>query len=194
MSFQTTETLQRLMQTFLREQLAALPPDQRQLFEQQFENRFNELLKNAANGGMEGFLDLVGLRRQGAGRVREPALSVHHAGLRRLGDPEPAPCRGRALLHLPARAHEGIPGHRGPAAAVPPGSDAHPARSRGACPLYPGEADAVALHAARPHDRLPPGLQLRHRRDPRRRHREPQFPPASSSASWWRSGSTSATS
>ncbi len=65
MSFQTTETLQRLMQTFLREQLAALPPEQRQQFEQQFEDRFNELLKNAANGGMEGFLDLVGFGGQG---------------------------------------------------------------------------------------------------------------------------------
>ena len=65
MSFNTTETLQRLMQTFLREQLTALPPDQRQQFEQQFENRFNELLKNAANGGMEGFLDLVGFGGKG---------------------------------------------------------------------------------------------------------------------------------
>jgi hypothetical protein len=33
------------MQTFLREQLAALPPEQRQQFEQQFEDRFNELLR-----------------------------------------------------------------------------------------------------------------------------------------------------
>ena len=65
MSFQTTETLQRLMQTFLREQLAALPPEQRQQFEQQFEDRFNELLKNAANGGTEGFLDLVGFGGKG---------------------------------------------------------------------------------------------------------------------------------
>ncbi|MGQ0571741.1 MAG: hypothetical protein ACT4P5_19735 [Armatimonadota bacterium] len=65
MSFNTTETLQRLMQTFLREQLAALPPEQRQQFEQQFEDRFNELLKNAANGGAEGFLDLIGFGGKG---------------------------------------------------------------------------------------------------------------------------------
>ena len=65
MSLQTTETLQRLMQTFLREQLAALPPEERQKFEQQFENRFNELLKSAANGGVEGFLDLVGFGGKG---------------------------------------------------------------------------------------------------------------------------------
>jgi hypothetical protein len=65
MSYNTTETIQRLMQTFLREQMAALPPDQRQQFEQQFEDRFNELLKNAANGGAEGFLDLVGFSGKG---------------------------------------------------------------------------------------------------------------------------------
>src|ERR671914_338517 len=65
MSIQTTETLQRLLQTFLREQLAALPPEERQKFEQQFEDRFNELLKNAANGGMEGFLDLFGFGGKG---------------------------------------------------------------------------------------------------------------------------------
>jgi hypothetical protein len=65
MSVNTTETLQRLMQTFLREQLAALPPEERQKFEQQFEDRFNELLKNAANGGMEGFLDLIGFGGKG---------------------------------------------------------------------------------------------------------------------------------
>lgn len=65
MSFQTTETLQRLMQTFLREQLAALPPEQRQQYEQQFEDRFGELLKNAANGGADGFLDLIGFGGKG---------------------------------------------------------------------------------------------------------------------------------
>ncbi len=65
MSFQTTETLQRLMQTFLREQLAALPPAERQQYEQQFEDRFGELLKNAANGGADGFLDLIGFGGKG---------------------------------------------------------------------------------------------------------------------------------
>ena len=76
MSFQTTETLQRLMQTFLREQLAALPPEERQKFEQQFEDRFNELLKNAANGGTEGFLDLIGFG--GKGPVEFENLAYPH--------------------------------------------------------------------------------------------------------------------
>ncbi len=65
MSFNTTETIQRLWETFLREQLAALPPDQRQQYEQQFEDRFGELLKNAANGGADGFLDLIGFGSKG---------------------------------------------------------------------------------------------------------------------------------
>ena len=121
MSFQTTETLQRLMQTFLREQLAALPPEQRQQFEQQFENRFNELLKNAANGGMEGFLDLVGFGGKGPVEFENLAYPYITPDFDESVDPEPAPCRGRALLHLPARAHEGVPGGRGAAAAVPRG-------------------------------------------------------------------------
>ena len=48
MSVQTTEQIQRLWETFLREQLANTPPEQRQVLEQQFEDRFNELLKGAA--------------------------------------------------------------------------------------------------------------------------------------------------
>lgn len=65
MSYQTTETIQRLWETFLREQLAALPPAERQLYEQQFEDRFGELLKKAANGGADGFLDLIGFGGKG---------------------------------------------------------------------------------------------------------------------------------
>ena len=66
MTFQTNETIKRLWSDFLREQLAAIPPGQRQQFEQQFEDRFNELLKAGANGGAEGFLDLVGFGGKGA--------------------------------------------------------------------------------------------------------------------------------
>jgi hypothetical protein len=65
MSFTTTETIQRLWETFLRDQLAGLPPDQRQQYEQQFEDRFGELLKNAANGSPDGFLDLIGFGGKG---------------------------------------------------------------------------------------------------------------------------------
>ena len=67
MSFQTTETIQRLWETFLRDQLAAMPPAERQKFEQPFEQRFSELLKGAANGenSRDGFLDLVGLGDNG---------------------------------------------------------------------------------------------------------------------------------
>jgi hypothetical protein len=66
MSFNTTETIQRLWEQFLREQLAALPPEERQQFEQQFEDRFGELLKKAAHGeGRDAFLDLIGFGAKG---------------------------------------------------------------------------------------------------------------------------------
>ena len=65
MSFQTTETIQRLWETFLRDQLASLPPEERQKYEQQFEDRFGELLRKAANGGPDGFLDLIGFGKNG---------------------------------------------------------------------------------------------------------------------------------
>ncbi|WP_044870903.1 hypothetical protein [Pseudomonas sp. LFM046] len=66
MSFQTTEVIQRLWETFLRDQLANLAPEQRQQFEVQFEQRFEQLLKGAANGnGRDGFLDLIGFGSEG---------------------------------------------------------------------------------------------------------------------------------
>src|SRR5215510_3075156 len=65
MSYNTTETIQRLWTTFLQEQLASLPAAERQQYEQQFEDRFGELLKNAANGSPEGFLDLIGFGGKG---------------------------------------------------------------------------------------------------------------------------------
>jgi hypothetical protein len=65
MTFRTFETIKRLWSDFLREQLAALPPDQRQQFEQQFEDRFHELLKAGADGDKEGFLDLIGFGGKG---------------------------------------------------------------------------------------------------------------------------------
>lgn len=66
MSFQTTETIQRLWETFLREQLGNLPPEQRQTFESQFEERFGELLGKAGDGdGRDGFVDLIGLGSNG---------------------------------------------------------------------------------------------------------------------------------
>jgi hypothetical protein len=65
MSFNTTETIQRLWETFLRDQLAGLQPEERRQYEQQFEDRFNELLQKAANGGPDGFLDLIGFGGNG---------------------------------------------------------------------------------------------------------------------------------
>jgi hypothetical protein len=44
MTYNTTETIQRLWATFLRDQLGAMPPEERQQYEQQLEDRFGELL------------------------------------------------------------------------------------------------------------------------------------------------------
>lgn len=66
MSFNTTETIQRLWESFLRDQLAALPLEERQQYEQQFEDRFGDLLKNAAGEASgDGFLDLIGFGGKG---------------------------------------------------------------------------------------------------------------------------------
>lgn len=73
MTIQTTETIQRLWSDFLRDQLSALPPEQRQRYEQEFESRFDELLRKGANGGTEGFLDLVGFGPKGGAGFEEMA-------------------------------------------------------------------------------------------------------------------------
>jgi hypothetical protein len=65
MSFKTTETIQRLWETFLREQLEKTPPGEREGLETQFEQRFGELLKGAGDGGGDGFLDLIGFGGKG---------------------------------------------------------------------------------------------------------------------------------
>ena len=68
MTVQTTETIQRLWSTFLRDQLSSMRPEERQQIEQQLEDRFGELLEKAANGKgtADGFLDLVGFGGKGA--------------------------------------------------------------------------------------------------------------------------------
>lgn len=66
MAFETNETIKRLWQKFLREQLEAMPPEERIKYEQQFENRFEELLQKSAGDGRDGFIDLVGFGEKGA--------------------------------------------------------------------------------------------------------------------------------
>jgi hypothetical protein len=67
MSYNTTETIQRLWNQFLRDQLAAMPAEERKQYEQQLEDRFSELLKGAADGSgsPDGFLDLIGFGGKG---------------------------------------------------------------------------------------------------------------------------------
>lgn len=65
MAYENFETISRLWQKFLRDQLAAMPPEDRQKFEQQFEQRFEDLLKGASGDGANAFLDLVGFGGKG---------------------------------------------------------------------------------------------------------------------------------
>jgi hypothetical protein len=67
MSIHHTETLQRLWQRFSRDQLTGIPPEERRALEQQFEERFAELLEKGAEApsGGDGFLDLLGFGGKG---------------------------------------------------------------------------------------------------------------------------------
>jgi hypothetical protein len=77
MAYETHETIQRLWQRLLREELAGLPPEQRRAVASEFEARFGELLKGASGDGGDAFVDLIGLGKDGAvpfGDVAYPSL------------------------------------------------------------------------------------------------------------------------
>jgi hypothetical protein len=79
MAYDNYETISRLWQKFLRDQLADMPPAERQGYEQQFEDRFETLLKNSANGGSDAFLDLLGFGGNGTppfGKISYPYLAA----------------------------------------------------------------------------------------------------------------------
>jgi hypothetical protein len=68
MNIQDTEALQRLWDRFFRDQMAAIPPEERRAFEQQFQDRFTELVQTGGGEpkGSDGFLDLLGFGANGA--------------------------------------------------------------------------------------------------------------------------------
>jgi hypothetical protein len=66
MGYEDHESIKRLWQKFVREQLADIKPEERQRFEQEFEKRFGVLLERAAGDGTDGFLDLIGFGDKGA--------------------------------------------------------------------------------------------------------------------------------
>lgn len=68
MSIQQTETIQRLWDRFIRDQMATIPPEDRRAYEQQFEERFSDLVQKGAGeaAGGDGFLDLLGFGGKGA--------------------------------------------------------------------------------------------------------------------------------
>jgi len=65
MAYETTETIQRLWQRFLRDELDELPPDQRRSVAQELEARFSKLLQGASGDGGEAFIDLIGFGKEG---------------------------------------------------------------------------------------------------------------------------------
>ena len=65
MAYETFETIQRLWQRFLSDELDDLPPEQRRRVAQELESRFGKLLKGASGDGGDAFVDLVGLGKDG---------------------------------------------------------------------------------------------------------------------------------
>ncbi len=65
MAYETNETIKRLWQRFVREQLTQLPPDQRKAFQEELERRFSQLQRDSANGEAYGFADLIGFGEKG---------------------------------------------------------------------------------------------------------------------------------
>jgi hypothetical protein len=67
MTIQQTETIQRLWDRFIRDQLVNVPPEERQAYAQHFEERFAELSENvaAAPASGDGFLDMIGVGPKG---------------------------------------------------------------------------------------------------------------------------------
>ncbi len=65
MDYENHETITRLWQRFLREQLSEMAPEDRKAFEQQFEQRFAQLQKDSAGDDSHGFIDLLGFGDKG---------------------------------------------------------------------------------------------------------------------------------
>ena len=65
MAYDNYETITRLWQRFLSEQLGQLAPEERKTLEGEFEKRFGELQRGAAGNGGFGFADLIGFGGKG---------------------------------------------------------------------------------------------------------------------------------
>jgi hypothetical protein len=67
MTIQQTETIQRLWDRFIRDQLVNVAPEERQAYAQHFEERFAELSEKvaAAPASGDGFLDMIGVGPKG---------------------------------------------------------------------------------------------------------------------------------
>src|SRR5580693_9213827 len=76
MAIQQTETIQRLWDRFIRDQLASVPPEDRPAYEAQLEDRFADLIQGGAGEpqGGDGFLDLLGFGGRGPVAFEEMAF------------------------------------------------------------------------------------------------------------------------
>jgi hypothetical protein len=77
MAYTTYETIQRMWQQFIRDELDSLPVDQRRSVAQGLQARFAELLQGAAGDSTASFVDLVGLGKEGVlpfGEIAYPHL------------------------------------------------------------------------------------------------------------------------
>ena len=76
MAIQQTETIQRLWDRFIRDQLASVPPEDRPAYEAQLEDRFADLIQGGAGepDGGDGFLDLLGFGGRGPVAFEEMAF------------------------------------------------------------------------------------------------------------------------
>lgn len=79
MNYETTETIQRLWEKFVREHFGDLPPNERDRMAHALEERFSSLLNGASGeNGKNGFLDLIGFGANGVppfGEVPYPLIS-----------------------------------------------------------------------------------------------------------------------
>jgi hypothetical protein len=65
MAYETFETIQRLWQRFLRDEIDSLPPEQRRRVADEFESRLSKLLQGASGDGSDAFIELVGFGKEG---------------------------------------------------------------------------------------------------------------------------------
>jgi hypothetical protein len=92
----THDVIQRLMQRFLRDELPNLSQQERAAFEQQFEQRFDDLLQSASGGSGNSFPDFIGFGPDGV----KPFDDLPHPNLKADFDESVVPSQIHAAAEL----------------------------------------------------------------------------------------------